>query len=134
MTLKDKILVFGLPILLGSFVTFGIGHSVYNYLERRENRILEQAKYDLRITKPDALVPIGDIDGNGFADYIVLDSFEDKENNKDLGRGFLFLGHNDGICYPIERFSFSEERRKEIMKSAYEMAELKNALLSKKKN
>ena len=63
MTLKDKILVFGLPILLGSFVTFGIGHSVYNYLERRENRILEQAKYDLKIAKPDVLIPLGDING-----------------------------------------------------------------------
>ena len=126
MTLKDKILVFGLPILLGSFLTFGIGYSVYNYLERRENRLLDQARYDYNITKPDALVPIGDINGDSLADYVILDSAEDeKGNNKDVGRCFLFLGHSDGVCYPIDKFSFPEEKRREIIKSAEELAKLK---------
>ena len=73
--------------------------------------------------------------GDSLPDYVILDSAEDeKGNNKDIGRCFLFLGYSDGASYPLERFQYSEEKRKEVIKSAEEIARLKNGLLTKKKN
>ncbi|MEK6844531.1 MAG: hypothetical protein AABX83_03865 [Nanoarchaeota archaeon] len=131
MTLKDKL---GLAIWLavGGVIGGGIG---YGLSKRIDEIARENIFYMAEIAKPDVLIPLGDIDNNGFRDYIVMDSFEDKEgNNKDVGRGFLFLGHKDGMCYPVDRFSYTKEKRKELLKTAEEMAKVQIILNEKKKN
>ena len=95
------------------------------------NKLIEYKEYAKEIYKPDALLSLGDINGDRQTDYIITDSLGKNDKGEDIGRGFLFLGHSDGACYPIERFSFSESEKEKILKSAYELAELKNALLEK---
>ncbi len=134
MVLKDKISGYVIPLLIGGAIGIGLYGIANHYIKKRDYKImLDQALYDSKISRPDALIHLGDINGDRYNDYVILDSIEDRKgDNKDLGRAFIFLGHPDGVCYPIERFSYPESKRKEIISSAEEMARLKNALLSKK--
>jgi len=106
MTLKDKLLNYAFPTLLGLFIAGG----AYLIKKHMDDAVQENTNYVAQVTKPDVLIPIGDIDGNGLDDYVILDSFKDKEgNNKNVGRGFIFLGHSDGAGYHIDKFKLTKD-------------------------
>ena len=138
MTLKTKILEWTASFLIGGAIGGALGYPLSSYIQKRDDEMRRHdVLYDFEITKPDALIPLGDINGDRYHDYVVGDSLEDERgNNKDQGRAFIFLGHTDGNCYSLDTYKLSVDERKKIVESAEGMIKMKRALseIKAKKN
>ena len=114
---------------IGAVATIGVSYYWFEEAER------SRAVYMAEVTRPDLIVPLGDLNKDDLQDYIVIDSWKDKEGtNSELGRYTIFLGSQNGLSYPLNKSSLSETEQARIKKSAEEMAALKLSLALPRKN